>query len=132
MRTNDMPSGRDAATAYRANLALWNAATEAERRRLLPEAWTEDARFIYPGLVCTGTEEIVAGLAGLHRQVPGIRFVQTSGIEEHNGWLRVAWRMLGGDGAVRVDGLDVVAVADDGRFRLVIGFHDPLPPLPAG
>ncbi len=117
----------DTATVYRAYLALWNATTEGDRRRLLADALTEDARLVYPAFACHGAEEVVAGLAGLHERWPGVRFAQASGIEEHHGWLRVGWRMARDDGGVVMDGVDVAAVTDDGRLRLVIGFHDPLP-----
>lgn len=118
----------DTATVYRAYLAVWNAATEADRRRLLADALTEDAHLAYPAFACQGVDEILVGLAGLHERWPGVHFVQGSGIEEHHGWLRVGWRMARDDGGVIMEGVDVAAVADDGRLREVIGFHDPLPP----
>lgn len=116
-------------TRYRAYLALWNATTAEDRRRLLAAAVTEEADLIYPRFACHGVEEIIAALAGLHDRWPGIQFRQASGIEEHHGWLRVGWRMERAAGELVMAGVDIAAVAADGRFRLVLGFHDPLPPV---
>ena len=125
-----MGHNHDTATTYRAYIALWNAATEADQRRLLADALTDDAYLAYPVFACRGTDEIIAGLVGLHERWPGVRFVQTSGIEEHHDWLRVGWRMVRADGGVVMAGVDVAVVAADGRLQQVIGFHDPLPPAP--
>ncbi len=117
----------DTATVYRAYLALRNAATEADCRRLLTGALTENAHVVYPAFAYHGVDDIIAGLAGLHERWPGVHFAQASGIEEHHGWLRVGWRMVRDDGGVVMEGVDIATVADDGRLRQVIGFHDPLP-----
>jgi hypothetical protein len=124
-----MSTGHDVTTLYRTYIALWNATTEAEQRRRLADALTPDAQLIYPVFTCRGIDEILAGLAGLHGRWPGVRFVQASGIEEHHRWLRVGWRMVRDDGSVVMEGVDVATVAEEGRLRQVIGFHDPLPPL---
>jgi len=110
-------------------VALWNATDEAERRRLAEQALTEDGLIIYPGVEARGWDDIVAAIGGVHQQVPGARFVSTSGIEQHHGWLRATWRMVQPDGTVLLDGEDVGELAEDGRFLRVIGFHDPLPRL---
>lgn len=70
----------DTATVYRAYLALWNAATEADRRRLLTGALTENAHVVYPAFAYHGVDDIIAGLAGLHERWPGVHFAQASGL----------------------------------------------------
>jgi SnoaL-like domain len=110
-------------------VALWAATDEAERQRLAELALTEDAVMIYPSVEAHGRDEVIAALGKVHQLLPGVSIVSTSGVEQHHGWLRASWRMINADGTVRFDGVDIAELAEDGRFRRVIGFHDPLPPL---
>lgn len=111
----------------RAYVDLWNATDEGERRRLAEEVLTEDAALIYPTIEAHGRADIVAALGRFQEQMPGARFEETSGVEQHHGRLRASWRLFGADGTARLDGEDVGELAEDGRLRRVIGFHDPLP-----
>ena len=111
-----------------AYVAAWDTADAEKRRGLLEKAMTEDALMVYPSLEARGREGISTAVSAVHRQVPGLRVVSTSKIEEHHGWLRASWRMINADGSVFGEGQDVAEVASDGRFSRVIGFHDPLPP----
>jgi hypothetical protein len=109
-------------------VAMWNATDDGERRRLAERALTEDGSITYPGLHACGWDDVVAAIGALQHQIPGVRFVATSGVEQHHGWLRASWRMVDAGESKLRDGEDVGQLADDGRFRRVIGFHDPLPP----
>jgi hypothetical protein len=111
-----------------AYVAAWDTADPEVRRRLLERSLTEDAAIAYPTLEARGLDGISAALGAVHQQVPGLRFLKTSGLEAHHGWVRASWRMVNADGSPRGDGEDVAKLAEDGRFRRVIGFHDPLPP----
>ena len=119
-----MPTNNQMMETY---VAMWNATDDAERRSLAEQAMTEDGVITYPGVHARGWDDVVAAIGGVHQQVPGARFVSTSGVEEHHGWLRASWRMVQADGTKLLDGEDVGEVAEDGRFRQVTGFHDPLP-----
>jgi len=51
----------------------------------------------------------------------------------HHSWIRFAWEVSTADGEVievggtRIEGIDVVELAEDGRFRRVVMFHGPGP-----
>jgi hypothetical protein len=122
-----MPTPEQVITRY---VALWNATEEMERRRLAEEVLTEDASIIYPTIAAAGRDEVIAALGRFHEQVPGARFEETSGVEQHHGWLRAAWNLLRADGSVRLQGEDVAELSEDGRLHRVIGFHNPLPQGP--
>jgi hypothetical protein len=124
-----MPTPDQVMDAY---LAMWNEPEEAERRRLAEQTLTEDGIIMYPSVQARGWHDIVAGIGLIQHRIPNIRFVPTSGREQHHGWLRATWRMLQGDGSVLLDGVDIAELADDGRLLRVIGFHDPLPALTEG
>lgn len=115
-----------------AYVALWNATEVGERRRLAEKVLTEDASIIYPTIEAQGRNDIVAALGRFQEQMPGAYFEETSGVEQHHGRLRASWRLFGADGTARLDGEDVAELAEDGRLRRVIGFHDPLPPRTSG
>jgi hypothetical protein len=64
----------------------------------------------------------------------GARLRRVGGVDGHHDWLRFAWEVSlpGGEvievGGTRIEGIDVVEVAEDGRFRRVIMFQAMLPP----
>ncbi len=113
-----------------AYVAMWNATDEEERRRLAEEALTEGAAVIYPTVVAHGRAETVTAIGHFQERVPGARFIATSVVEQHHGWLRTSWDMTVPDGTVRMQGEDVAEESQDGRLSRVIGFHNPLPERP--
>jgi hypothetical protein len=66
-------------------------------------------------------------MSALHGQFPGHGFRRTSGIDTHNGRLRFSWELVGPDGIVALEGLDVGELTRDGRLASVTGFFGPLP-----
>lgn len=110
-------------------VAAWSEPDPAARRQLLGRALTPDAQMIYPSVSCARLDDAVAAIGEFHARVPGLRIVQTSGVDEHHGHLRATWRVLRGDGSALFDGMDYAELASDGRFARVVGFHDPLPPM---
>jgi hypothetical protein len=109
--------------------AAWNEPDEATCRALLQQAWSDDGVYCDPTATVDGREPLVAHIAGFHQQMPGARIELTSGVDEHDGWVRFAWSMLGPDGATVIEGIDVGELAADGRLRRIIGFFGPFPPL---
>jgi len=121
-----VPTAREIMETY---TAAWNATDPQTRSHLLEQSMTEDATITYPNVDGHGWEGISSAIARVQGLLPGARFVSTSGIEEHHGWLRAAWSIIESDGRLQSEGEDVVEVGGDGRFSRVIGFHNPLPPL---
>ncbi len=80
--------------AVDAYIAMWNAVDEERRQELADRALTGDVALLYPSLEVYGRGE--AGAAGerYHREAPGFRIVLRSGVEQHHGWVRVAWHMV--------------------------------------
>jgi hypothetical protein len=121
-----VPTAKEAIDAY---AGAWNTSDPQTARRLVEQAMTEDALMAYPSFDARGWDGIAALMATYKQQLPGMRIELTSNVEEHHGWVRVGWRMLDAAGAALGAGEDVAEVADDGRFRRMIGFRNPLPPL---
>ena len=109
--------------------AAWNEPDDAARRALLQNAWSDDGVYCDPTATAEGRERLVEHIGGFHQQMPGARIELASGVDEHDGWLRFAWTMLGPDGTPMMDGFDVAELAADGRLRRIVGFFGPFPPL---
>jgi hypothetical protein len=108
---------------------MWNATDEEERHALAEQALTDDAVLQYPTFGARGRDEVIASGERYRRETPGFRIVMTSGVEQHHGWVRVAWRMVLADGSTAAEGQSAGELAQDGRLRRVIGFRNPLPPF---
>jgi hypothetical protein len=79
------------------------------------------------------------GHAGLSEMVTGVqarftghRFRRVSGIDTHHDQVRFAWELVAPDGAVVVGGIDIGALAADGRLRHIAGFFGAPPAALAG
>jgi hypothetical protein len=116
----------DVVTAY---CAAWNEAEEHGRRRLLEQSWADDGEYCDPMATVVGRDAFVAHLAGFQERMPGARIERTSGVDEHDGWLRFAWEIVGEDGAAVLEGFDVGQLAPDGRLQRIVGFFGPFAPL---
>jgi hypothetical protein len=97
------------------------------REALAEQALSEDAVLLCPTFEAHGRADAVAAAEQFQRDSPGISIVRRSGVEQHHGWIRVAWRIVLPDGSVVAEGQSVGELAADGRLRRVTGFRDPLP-----
>ena len=102
--------------------AAWNEADEAERRRLLETAWTDDGVYCDPTARTDSREALVAHITGFRSQFPGHSIVQTSGVDDHNGFFRFEWELQAADGTAVIEGIDVGEVGVDGRIARITGF----------
>jgi hypothetical protein len=110
-----------------AYVAMWGATDEEQREALAEQALSEDAVLLYPSFETHGRADAVAAAERFQRDMPGIGIERRSGVEQHHGWVRVAWSIVLGDGSIAAEGESVGELAADGRLRRVIGFRDPLP-----
>jgi hypothetical protein len=107
--------------------AAWNEQDEGARRSLLERSWTDDGVYCDPAARAEGRAALVDHIGRFHARMPGNRIELSSGVDEHDGLLRFAWRMLGRDGAVALDGMDFGELGDDGRLERIVGFFGPFP-----
>jgi SnoaL-like protein len=118
-----MPDTNEVVQAY---MAAWNEADENKRRALLEKAWADDGRYTDPMSDAPGRDALIALISQFHQQMPGASIVPASGIDEHHGQLRFAWKMLAADGSTGMEGIDVGRLAEDGRLQSITGFFGPL------
>lgn len=110
-----------------AYLAMWNETDPDRRAETIARAWAADGSYVDPQLEARGHAALSELVAAVHERFPGHRFRRTSGIDAHHGEARFAWELAAPDGAITVAGLDVAALADDGRLQRVTGFFGELP-----
>ena len=110
-----------------AYMAAWNEQDEGKRRRLLEKAWADDGRYTDPMADAAGREALVALISQFHKQMPGAGILPTSGIDDHHGHLRFAWKMTAPDGSTGMEGIDIGQLAEDGRLQSIVGFFGPPP-----
>ncbi len=116
----------DLATTIDTYLAAWNETDTERRAKLIKAAWAEDSRLIDPPLEGEGHAGINDMAIALHTHYAGHQFRRASAIDEHHGYLRFAWELIGPDGTVALTGLDVGELAEDGRLRRITGFFGEL------
>ena len=114
----------DVTTTVDTYLAMWNEPDPDRRAEHIERAWSEDGRYVDPMFEAAGHAEVGAMVAGVHAQFPGHRFSRIGDVDAHHDELRFAWRLTAPDGTVTVAGIDVGALAADGRLRRMTGFFD--------
>ena len=105
---------------------MWRETDAAARRTLLDTCWAEDGVYCDPLTRVEGRDGL-SSLIGSFQENPGARIDVVSGVDEHDGYLRFAWRMLAADGSVAVEGTDFGEVDGEGTLRRIVGFVGPLP-----
>ena len=111
--------------------AAWHEHDAAARLALLEQSWAEACTYCDPAVALEGRAALSAYIGGWQEQRPGYRLELTSGVDEHDGWLRFGWEMLDADGALALEGMDVGTLAADGRLARIVGFFGPFPPVGA-
>lgn len=119
--TIDTTSTTDPQTMIDGYFECWNATSDAARSDAIRRTWAPDARSCDPIADVAGHEQLAAMFAGFHATYPGSSFRQKGGVDAHHNLVRWGWEMLGADGVVTLDGLDV-AVINDGRIAHLAGF----------
>jgi len=120
-------SAMDTITLIDTYLDAYGEPDRARRDELIARVWSADGALVDPPLTGEGHDGISTMAEAVQSQFAGHRFRRASGVDEHHGFVRYAWELVGPDGAVAVGGLDVGELDGDGRLRRVVGFFGPLP-----
>jgi len=115
-----------------AYLSAWNERDPQRRAELIERVWSAQGRLIDPPLEAEG-HAAISGMAGaMHEHYAGHGFRRASDVDAHHDQLRFAWELVGPDGTVALNGLDVGELAPDGRLLRVTGFFGELPARDGG
>jgi hypothetical protein len=93
---------------------------------LIAQAWAADGRLVDPPFEGTGHDELSGLVDIVLTHYAGHTFRRTSKVDEHHGFARYNWQLVGPDGTVAVAGTDIARFADDGKLAGVVGFFGAL------
>jgi hypothetical protein len=124
--TTNMTDVMETIDAY---FAFLNELDAGRRSQIAGRAWAPDARYVDPNHDGQGRETLSALVEEVLTGYPGYTFHRTTGIDAHEGGARYGWEFRSPEGEAVVDGEDFAMFDDDGRIKLVVGFHGALPPL---
>ncbi len=117
----------DIATTVDTHLEAYAEPDPARRADLIAQVWLPDGELIDPPLEGKGHDGIAALATAVLEHFPRHTFRRTSALDEHHGFVRYGWELVGADGTVAMTGVDVVEL-QDGRIRRITGFFGELPP----
>ena len=115
------------ATVVETYLAMWNETDPDARAQLIEAAWLDTGYYQDPLLEAKGHDGLSAMVGGFQEQYPGYTFRQAGGVDSHHELARFGWELVAPDGTVFIAGLDVAALAPDGRLARIAGFFGDLP-----
>jgi len=89
--------------------------------------WTANATYTDPTIHVEGANALLAHIAKVQATRPGAKVLRTTRLDEHHGMARFGFQVLGTDGTVLREGIDVAFMtADNARIERIIGFFGPL------
>jgi hypothetical protein len=105
--------------------AAWNESDGEVRRALLADVWSGDGVYCDPTGRIEGRDAVAKHIDGFQERMVGHRIDATSWVDDHHGWFRFSWRIVGPDGGEALEGFDVGERDDDGRISRIVGFFGP-------
>lgn len=109
-------------------LAAYADPDAARRLAVIRDSWSLEGRLVEPPLEARGHQGISDLAATLQSQFPGHRFARSTAIDAHHQFLRYGWKLLDGNGAAVLEGMDAMELDVDGRIARVVGFFGAQPP----
>ena len=107
--------------------SAWSQPDEEARRELLEQGWAEGGVYIDPTARVEGREALVKHITGFLERFAGHRFELPTQVDEHSGYLRFEWHLVGPDDAPVLQGMDFGRLDESGRLSLIVGFFGPFP-----
>lgn len=100
----------------------WHETDPVKRGELLQRVWSDRGVYKDPSAMVSGVDALSAHIADFQRQFPAAKFTITSEVDQYGSTFRFDWLLDFGNGAPRMDGMDVGEVASDGKIAAITGF----------
>jgi hypothetical protein len=101
---------------------MWNADDPEQRLGHARRAFTDDARYVDPLSDVSGPQAAADMVGELRESHAGYEVRRASDLDRHHDVVRFGWEILDGGGGLYLSGIDVCALAEDGRIRMLAGF----------
>ena len=109
------------------HLAAYCDPDAARRAAAVRELWHPEGQLVDPPLAARGHQGIADQAATLLAQFPQHRFERSTALDAHHQYLRYGWRLVDGNGAAVLEGVDHAELDVDGRLLRVVGYFGPQP-----
>ena len=113
------------------HLELYAMADVERRNQLIRQVWADGGQLIDPPFDGMGHDEISGMVDVVLQHYAGHTFRRTTAVDAHHDTARYEWELVAPDGTVFIAGLDIAALAPDGRLARIAGFFGDLPPADA-
>jgi hypothetical protein len=104
------------------HLAAYCEPDAARRAQAIRETWNAQGRLVDPPMEAAGHQGIADQAATLLSHYPQHRFERTTSVDAHHGFVRYGWRLVDGNGAAVLQGVDFAELDVDGKLARVVGF----------
>ncbi len=101
---------------------IWNEPEENRRDELGQQVWARAGRYVDPFADTSGSRAFAEFVGMAHERYPGHTVRRASAIDVHHDQARFKWELVGPDGKVVADGIDVCVLDADGKLEQVAGF----------
>lgn len=105
----------------------WSDPDPARRASLLASVWSATATYSDPTVLDLDADQLLAHIERIQASRPGARVLRSTPADEHHGFARFGFKVVGVDGSILREGLDVAFLSPDGtKIERVIGFFGSL------
>lgn len=105
----------------------WSDPDPAARKALLAGVWSTNASYSDPTVFELDAAALLAHIARIQLTRPGAKVVRSTAVDQHQTFARFGFQVVGADGAILREGMDIVTLSSDGsRIERVVGFFGPL------
>lgn len=110
---------------------VWSEPDATRRALRLDSVWELNARYTDPSVVDLDGPGLLSHIERVQKTRPGARVFRCTNIDYHHGVARFGFRVVGTNGEILREGIDVVHFSDDSRrIQRVIGFFGSLNTIP--
>ena len=106
---------------------VWAETDVEARENLLSTVWAENATYIDPFVLELNANQLVTHIGTVQVNRPGIKVLRATPVDEHHNFARFGFQVIGSDGTLLREGLDVVFFSADGqKIERIVGFFGSL------
>lgn len=109
-----------------AYVAAWNEREAVRRNELLGQSFNAEGTYRDPLYAVAGRDALVQHIGGYQQRFPDASMERKSDVDGYADVARFAWAIVGPDGVATLQGVDIVALDEDGRIRSITGFFGEL------
>lgn len=106
---------------------VWSDPNPEHRAALLASVWSTGATYSDPTVHNLSASELLAHIGKVQTSRPGAKVLRITQLDEHHNVARFSFKVVGVDGTILREGLDIVFLSPDGaRIERIIGFFGKL------